>query len=365
MTVVDFPGHRLDRAARLGATRTLPVGDDLAGRVEAAIGAGGADVVIEASGAPGQLDTAIRLVRDGGTILQVGLPAKRAGGGRARARDAGDHRAHDPRARLRRGPRARRCGSSPTTPLAAELLDSVRPLDDLAGQLQRLADGPARGQGPVRPANCRRHRYEGSGLPRRTTTSASRTSPSPSAPGPGEVLLRPFWCGICGTDLHEYAMGPIVIPAEPHPLNGSVLPQILGHEFSGRGRGGRRRRHRAAGEGQRVSVMPLLFVRHLLLLPPRAEPPLRPDGLRRAQLRLGRHRRARRRARQPRDSAARMRCPTCRARSSSRPRSPPTASTPRRCGRATRCSSRAPGPIGALAALYAAVARRRASRSPR
>ena len=50
--------------------------------------------------------------------------------------------------------------------------------------------------------------------------------PEPSAPGPGEVTLRPFFCGICGTDLHEYAMGPIVIPAEPHRLNGSVLPQI-------------------------------------------------------------------------------------------------------------------------------------------
>jgi (R,R)-butanediol dehydrogenase/meso-butanediol dehydrogenase/diacetyl reductase len=81
---------------------------------------------------------------------------------------------------------------------------------------------------------------------------------SPTGPGPGEVLLRPSWCGICGTDLHEYAMGPIVIPAEPHPLNQSVLPQILGHEFSaevlevGAGVTGVR-------AGQRVSVMPLLY----------------------------------------------------------------------------------------------------------
>ena len=55
---------------------------------------------------------------------------------------------------------------------------------------------------------------------------------APDGPGPGEVMLRPSWCGICGTDLHEYAMGPIVIPTTPHPLNGSQLPQILGHEFS-------------------------------------------------------------------------------------------------------------------------------------
>jgi (R,R)-butanediol dehydrogenase/meso-butanediol dehydrogenase/diacetyl reductase len=46
------------------------------------------------------------------------------------------------------------------------------------------------------------------------------------------VLVRPQFCGICGTDLHEYTDGPIVIPVEPHPLNGSKAPQILGHEFS-------------------------------------------------------------------------------------------------------------------------------------
>ena len=56
--------------------------------------------------------------------------------------------------------------------------------------------------------------------------------PAPTGVGPREVLVRPYWCGICGTDLHEYAMGPIVTPATPHPLNGSVIPQILGHEFS-------------------------------------------------------------------------------------------------------------------------------------
>jgi (R,R)-butanediol dehydrogenase/meso-butanediol dehydrogenase/diacetyl reductase len=79
----------------------------------------------------------------------------------------------------------------------------------------------------------------------------------PSGLGPGEVLLRPLWCGICGTDLHEYAMGPIVTPATPHPLNGSVIPQILGHEFSAEvvevGREVRR-----VAVGDRVTVMPLL-----------------------------------------------------------------------------------------------------------
>jgi len=43
------------------------------------------------------------------------------------------------------------------------------------------------------------------------------------------------WCGICGSDLHEYLSGPIFIPVdEPHPLTGGKAPVILGHEFSGK-----------------------------------------------------------------------------------------------------------------------------------
>ncbi|QWT24534.1 2,3-butanediol dehydrogenase [Subtercola sp. PAMC28395] len=74
----------------------------------------------------------------------------------------------------------------------------------------------------------------------------------------GEVLLRPYWCGICGTDLHEYAMGPIVIPSSPHALTGATAPQVLGHEFSAEvvelGAGVTN-----VTVGQRVSVMPLLY----------------------------------------------------------------------------------------------------------
>jgi (R,R)-butanediol dehydrogenase/meso-butanediol dehydrogenase/diacetyl reductase len=51
---------------------------------------------------------------------------------------------------------------------------------------------------------------------------------------PDDVLIAPFYCGICGTDLHEYAVGPIVTPTSPHPLTGVTLPQTLGHEFSAR-----------------------------------------------------------------------------------------------------------------------------------
>lgn len=49
-----------------------------------------------------------------------------------------------------------------------------------------------------------------------------------------DVLVEVLWCGICGTDLHEYLVGPIVTPVEPHPLTGVTLPQTLGHEFSAR-----------------------------------------------------------------------------------------------------------------------------------
>ena len=55
-------------------------------------------------------------------------------------------------------------------------------------------------------------------------------TPTPSAPD--DILVEVHWCGICGTDLHEYAVGPIVTPTSPHPLTGVTLPQTLGHEFS-------------------------------------------------------------------------------------------------------------------------------------
>ena len=50
----------------------------------------------------------------------------------------------------------------------------------------------------------------------------------------GHVKIKVKWCGICGSDLHEYLGGPIFIPVgEPHPLTGNVAPVVLGHEFSG------------------------------------------------------------------------------------------------------------------------------------
>lgn len=56
----------------------------------------------------------------------------------------------------------------------------------------------------------------------------------PDAPPPGWVKIRVHWCGICGSDLHEYVAGPVFIPVErPHPLTGLKGQCILGHEFSG------------------------------------------------------------------------------------------------------------------------------------
>ncbi|WP_456439059.1 2,3-butanediol dehydrogenase [Caldithrix abyssi] len=52
-------------------------------------------------------------------------------------------------------------------------------------------------------------------------------------PGKGEVKIKVEWCGICGTDLHEYEAGPIFIPTSPHPLTKKTPPVTLGHEFSG------------------------------------------------------------------------------------------------------------------------------------
>lgn len=48
--------------------------------------------------------------------------------------------------------------------------------------------------------------------------------PAAPAPGPTEVRVRVAWCGLCGTDVHEYRSGPFYI---------SSAPMIIGHEISG------------------------------------------------------------------------------------------------------------------------------------
>ena len=50
---------------------------------------------------------------------------------------------------------------------------------------------------------------------------------------PGRVKIAPKFCGICGTDLHEYLGGANLIPQEgkPHPLTGETVPLTIGHEI--------------------------------------------------------------------------------------------------------------------------------------
>ncbi|TFC37995.1 alcohol dehydrogenase catalytic domain-containing protein [Cryobacterium sp. TMT2-42-4] len=145
VTVIDFPGARLDRALRIGATRIVDAGEDARAQVLEAIGPRGADLVIEASGAPGQLNDAISMVRNGGTILQVGLPARE---------QAVDIHSLVMREITVQTTLAHVCGADlapalailATTNLGSELLDSVHPLDDLAEQLERLATGQLEGK---------------------------------------------------------------------------------------------------------------------------------------------------------------------------------------------------------------------------
>ncbi len=145
VTVVDFPGPRLDRALRLGAIRILPPGESLVDNVLALVDPRGADVVIEASGAPGQLANAIRMVRAGGTILQVGLPATPPEIDihsivvrEVTVRTTNAHVfAEDLDAAL---------ALLATSDLASELLDSVHPFDDVAAQLELLATGQLEGK---------------------------------------------------------------------------------------------------------------------------------------------------------------------------------------------------------------------------
>ena len=51
---------------------------------------------------------------------------------------------------------------------------------------------------------------------------------------PGTAIVKAAFCGVCGTDLHEYAHGPVMIRPGAHPLSGAAPPITLGHEFSGR-----------------------------------------------------------------------------------------------------------------------------------
>jgi (R,R)-butanediol dehydrogenase/meso-butanediol dehydrogenase/diacetyl reductase len=145
VTVVDFPGARLERALRLGAHHVVEAGDDLRARVLAVAGSGGADVAIEASGAPGQLDVALGMVRRGGTLLQVGLPTA--------SQQLDVHHLvmseiviETTLAHVCSEDLAPALEVLATTDLADELLEGTFALDDVAAQLERLATGQVPGK---------------------------------------------------------------------------------------------------------------------------------------------------------------------------------------------------------------------------
>lgn len=77
--------------------------------------------------------------------------------------------------------------------------------------------------------------------------------------GANEVRVEVDTCGLCGSDLHEYAAGPIFIPdEEAHPVSGDTAPITMGHEFSGvideMGEG-----VTGLEEGDPVAVNPILY----------------------------------------------------------------------------------------------------------
>ncbi|KAK3074322.1 hypothetical protein LTR53_003312 [Teratosphaeriaceae sp. CCFEE 6253] len=86
--------------------------------------------------------------------------------------------------------------------------------------------------------------------------------PAPAC-APDEVRVKVAYCGICGSDLHEYTGGPIFPPApgERNPYTGVELPVIMGHEMCGTiaelGAG-----VTGFSVGQNVAVIPAMDDRH-------------------------------------------------------------------------------------------------------
>jgi (R,R)-butanediol dehydrogenase/meso-butanediol dehydrogenase/diacetyl reductase len=71
---VDVDATRLAAAAALGATALVDAADDAVGAIRELTGGRGADVVVEASGAPGNAQRAGSMAARGGRVLLVGLP---------------------------------------------------------------------------------------------------------------------------------------------------------------------------------------------------------------------------------------------------------------------------------------------------
>jgi (R,R)-butanediol dehydrogenase/meso-butanediol dehydrogenase/diacetyl reductase len=145
VTVLDFAGSRLERALRLGADHIVEVGENAEAKIKEIFGEAGIDVVIEASGAPGQLPFAIGLVKRGGTILQVGLPSGK--------QEIDVHKIVMSEINIQTT-LAHVCDEDlataleilRTTTLADELIEGVYPLSEISHQLELLGTGKIEGK---------------------------------------------------------------------------------------------------------------------------------------------------------------------------------------------------------------------------
>lgn len=145
VTVLDFAGSRLERATRLGADHAVEVGENAELEIKKIFGDAGIDVVIEASGAPGQLQFGIGLVKRGGTILQVGLPSGK--------QEIDVHKIVMSEINIQTT-LAHVCGQDlapaleilATTTLAEELIEGVYPLSEISNQLELLGSGGIQGK---------------------------------------------------------------------------------------------------------------------------------------------------------------------------------------------------------------------------
>jgi (R,R)-butanediol dehydrogenase/meso-butanediol dehydrogenase/diacetyl reductase len=144
ITVVDFAGERLERATRIGADHTFEVTDNTESGLRKLFPTG-ADVVIEASGAPGQVQMALNLVRRGGTLLQVGLPSSK--------QELDVHTIVMSEKNITTT-LAHVCSTDlgpaleilKTTQLGHELLEGVFPLEEISDQLAKLNSGQIQGK---------------------------------------------------------------------------------------------------------------------------------------------------------------------------------------------------------------------------
>jgi L-iditol 2-dehydrogenase len=72
LVVVDRSDRRRELAARLADADAVSAGADVISEVRERCGGEGADLVVNATGSPGSFTEAVGMVRDGGTIVEVG-----------------------------------------------------------------------------------------------------------------------------------------------------------------------------------------------------------------------------------------------------------------------------------------------------